>query len=109
MGSNLTRWTSRGRSVMGRRAATTSGPMVMLGTKRPSWQQSACTAVRDICTHVMSAARTAQASRVATVYAEQARLTMTSTWIQSQPASSTALTCGVGFAALGCTFLLSML
>ncbi len=32
----LTRWTSRGRSVTGRSAATTRGPMVMFGTKRPS-------------------------------------------------------------------------
>lgn len=49
-----TRCTSRGFSVTGRSASTTRGPMVMLGTKRPS---------------------------------------MTSTWIQSHPASSMALTC----------------
>ncbi|MFS7912233.1 hypothetical protein Hanom_Chr02g00127521 [Helianthus anomalus] len=45
--------TSNGRSVTGRNASTTSGPIVMLGTKRPS---------------------------------------ITSTCIQSQPATSTALT-----------------
>ena len=48
-----TRCTSNGRSVTGRSAPTTRGPIVMFGTKRPS---------------------------------------ITSTWIQSQPASSTALT-----------------
>jgi hypothetical protein len=40
-----TRWQSRGLSVMLRRASTIMGPMVMLGTKRPSmesmWIQSA--------------------------------------------------------------------
>ncbi len=50
----LTRWQSRTLSVTGRSASTTRGPMVMLGTKRPS---------------------------------------ITSTWIQSAPATSTALTC----------------
>lgn len=48
-----TKCTSKGRSVTGRKASTTRGPMVMFGTKRPS---------------------------------------ITSTWIQSQPASSTAFT-----------------
>lgn len=31
-----TRWTSNGRSVTGRRASTTRGPIVIFGTKRPS-------------------------------------------------------------------------
>lgn len=52
-GVSFTRWTSKGRSVTGRKASTTRGPIVMLGTKRPS---------------------------------------ITSTWIQSQPAHSTAFT-----------------
>lgn len=52
--AKLTKWQSRGLSVTGRSASTIRGPMVMLGTKRPS---------------------------------------MTSMWIQSAPASSTALTC----------------
>lgn len=53
-GKSRTKWTSSGKSVTGRIASTTRGPIVILGTKRPS---------------------------------------MTSTWIQSHPASSTALIC----------------
>lgn len=48
-----TRCTSKGKSVTGRNASTTRGPIVMFGTKRPS---------------------------------------ITSIWIQSQPANSTAFT-----------------
>lgn len=53
MEKNNTKCTSKGRSVTGRKASTTSGPIVIFGTKRPS---------------------------------------ITSTWIQSQPANSTAFT-----------------
>mmetsp|Transcript_1562 Transcript_1562/g.5144 ORF Transcript_1562/g.5144 Transcript_1562/m.5144 type:complete len:214 (-) Transcript_1562:28-669(-) len=35
-GSTIIRWQSRGLSVTGRSASTTSGPIVMFGTKRPS-------------------------------------------------------------------------
>jgi hypothetical protein len=52
-GSTIMRWASMGSRVTLRTASTTSGPMVMLGTNRPS---------------------------------------MTSTWIQSAPAASTART-----------------
>eukprot|EP00967_Tisochrysis_lutea_P157168 scaffold318336_cov12-Tisochrysis_lutea.AAC.2 len=38
----LTKWQSRTLSVTGRRASTMRGPMVMLGTKRPS-MTSTCT------------------------------------------------------------------
>ena len=44
-GSTIIRWTSRGAVAAFRIAATTAGPMVMLGTKRPSitstWSRSA--------------------------------------------------------------------
>mmetsp|Transcript_52358 Transcript_52358/g.128501 ORF Transcript_52358/g.128501 Transcript_52358/m.128501 type:complete len:222 (-) Transcript_52358:140-805(-) len=41
-GSTIIRWTSSGLSVTGRSASTTSGPIVMLGTNRPS-MTSTCT------------------------------------------------------------------
>ena len=57
-GSTIMRCTSTGRRVALRTASTTTGPMVMLGTKRPSitstWIQSAPAA---------STARTSSASR----------------------------------------------
>ena len=71
-GVSIIRWTSSGRWVARRIAATTSGPMVMGGTKRPSmtstWIQSAPAAVT---------ARTSSASRPKSAERMEGAMTVT--------------------------------